>query len=610
MLRFRLARRRARVRDRPPAAAAGACRHERLARDPVLRPRRGARAASSTRSRATACRRSWSTTAAAPRPRAILAAARRRAPLAGGAPPRREPRQGRRAHDRLPARRRARRQPRAPARRRRPARRPPTCRASSRRWRSIRTPSSSACRSSTRACRGAASTGARSRAPWSGSSRSPSTCAIPCAASAAFRSRRPRASSTAGRSASAWTSTRSSRCASYWEGLEIVSVADAGALPGGRALALRRRLGRPAPRVALPAARERDGAARALAARRKGAAVTGARGGAPAPIEEVVPHSGAMLLVGPVLEHRPEFTRCRRRRGAERALRRRADGRVPAWVALEWMAQCVAAHGGLVGARARPAGAPGPLPRHARRAAPRRRLRPGRRARGLRAPPARRARPRLLRVPPRAAGRGGALAEGNLSVYVVERIEDLLPPTGRCRERESPRASERRRAGRAAPRPRHRREPRHRPRDRPRARRRRLRRERPLPRRARTRPRETAGGRRRRRGAAREAACASTSPTARPRRRRSPRTSPRTGPTGASSATPACARTPPSRRSPARPGTACCARTSTASTTCSHPLVMPMVRAHRGGRIVDDLVARRPRGQPRPGELRGLEGRA
>ena len=146
------------------------------------------------------------------------------------------------------------------------------------------------------------------------------------------------------------------------------------------------------------------------------------RGGAP--IEEVVPHSGAMLLVGPVLEHRPEFTRCAVS-VARSALFARADGRVPSWVALEWMAQCVAAHGGLVG---RALGIP---------------VRPGLflGTRGVRLRADDFGSDETLVVQARhlrgdlglvsfscqveRPGDPQPLAEGSLSVYVVERIEDL-----------------------------------------------------------------------------------------------------------------------------------------------------------------------------------------
>jgi predicted hotdog family 3-hydroxylacyl-ACP dehydratase len=146
-------------------------------------------------------------------------------------------------------------------------------------------------------------------------------------------------------------------------------------------------------------------------------------------IENVVPHSGAMLLVGPVLDHRPEFTRCRVD-VARSALFARVDGRVPAWVALEWMAQCVAAHGGLVG---HALGLP---------------VRPGLflGTRGVRLHVddfasdeslevcARHLRGELglVSFACRLERPGGTepLAEGNLSVYVVERIEQLLAHTG------------------------------------------------------------------------------------------------------------------------------------------------------------------------------------
>ncbi|MDH3687276.1 MAG: hypothetical protein OEP95_13680, partial [Myxococcales bacterium] len=65
------------------------------------------------------------------------------------------------------------------------------------------------------------------------------------------------------------------------------------------------------------------------------------------PIREIVPHDGPMLLVGDVVKHHPEITVCRVDVARSR-LFARTDGRVPSWVGLEYMAQCVAAHGGLV----------------------------------------------------------------------------------------------------------------------------------------------------------------------------------------------------------------------------------------------------------------------
>ena len=64
------------------------------------------------------------------------------------------------------------------------------------------------------------------------------------------------------------------------------------------------------------------------------------------PIAELLPHAGAMRLLECVLAHDDGGTRC-----AVRALSaapfRDASGRVPAWVALEYMAQCAAADGSL-----------------------------------------------------------------------------------------------------------------------------------------------------------------------------------------------------------------------------------------------------------------------
>ncbi len=70
------------------------------------------------------------------------------------------------------------------------------------------------------------------------------------------------------------------------------------------------------------------------------------REGFPA-IAALVPHSGPMCLLDRVLEHGPDRTMC--------AVLPRGDGLlapsdrgVPSWVGLEYMAQCIAAHGGLV----------------------------------------------------------------------------------------------------------------------------------------------------------------------------------------------------------------------------------------------------------------------
>jgi len=75
-------------------------------------------------------------------------------------------------------------------------------------------------------------------------------------------------------------------------------------------------------------------------------------------IGELIPHSGPMSLLDRVLEHSQERTICRVDPSGSAVLAR-PDGSVPAWVALEYMAQCVAVHGGLaarsVGKALRPA---------------------------------------------------------------------------------------------------------------------------------------------------------------------------------------------------------------------------------------------------------------
>ena len=64
-------------------------------------------------------------------------------------------------------------------------------------------------------------------------------------------------------------------------------------------------------------------------------------------IEELVRHSGPMCLLSRVLAHTPDETVCRV--DPERSTLFADElGRVPAWLGIEYMAQCVAAHGGLV----------------------------------------------------------------------------------------------------------------------------------------------------------------------------------------------------------------------------------------------------------------------
>jgi predicted hotdog family 3-hydroxylacyl-ACP dehydratase len=64
-------------------------------------------------------------------------------------------------------------------------------------------------------------------------------------------------------------------------------------------------------------------------------------------VAKLVPHAGRMRLVSAVLEHTPERTVCRVDVEASR-LFAGPDGSVPGWIALEWMAQAIAAHAGLV----------------------------------------------------------------------------------------------------------------------------------------------------------------------------------------------------------------------------------------------------------------------
>ncbi|HKA15519.1 MAG TPA: hypothetical protein VKH41_10920 [Myxococcota bacterium] len=64
------------------------------------------------------------------------------------------------------------------------------------------------------------------------------------------------------------------------------------------------------------------------------------------PIAELLPQAGAMRLLERVLAHGDDGTRCGVN-PSQSALFRDASGRVPAWVALEYMAQCAAADGGL-----------------------------------------------------------------------------------------------------------------------------------------------------------------------------------------------------------------------------------------------------------------------
>ena len=66
------------------------------------------------------------------------------------------------------------------------------------------------------------------------------------------------------------------------------------------------------------------------------------------PPAEILPHAGAMVLLSRVLHHEEDRTVCAVDIDAQ-LMFRDAAGNVAAWVGLEFMAQCIAAHGGLVG---------------------------------------------------------------------------------------------------------------------------------------------------------------------------------------------------------------------------------------------------------------------
>lgn len=63
-------------------------------------------------------------------------------------------------------------------------------------------------------------------------------------------------------------------------------------------------------------------------------------------VAELLPHAGGMRLLERVVAHGAGLTICETR--SQRSLLfRRADGTLPAWVAIEWMAQCAGVHGAL-----------------------------------------------------------------------------------------------------------------------------------------------------------------------------------------------------------------------------------------------------------------------
>jgi len=136
----------------------------------------------------------------------------------------------------------------------------------------------------------------------------------------------------------------------------------------------------------------------------------------------LLPHSGPMRLLARVLSHAAERTVCAVDPAASE-LFRDAEGRVPGWVALEWMAQCIAAHGGLVARISGRPPAPGMLVGAKRVELERRDFAPG----------------ETLEVEARYTGGAGALAafacslraggeivaSGSLSVYVSDSLAHL-----------------------------------------------------------------------------------------------------------------------------------------------------------------------------------------
>jgi predicted hotdog family 3-hydroxylacyl-ACP dehydratase len=64
-------------------------------------------------------------------------------------------------------------------------------------------------------------------------------------------------------------------------------------------------------------------------------------------MQELIPHAGPMVLLGRVLAHDKNATTCSIAI-AEQRLFRDPDGTVPVWFSIEYMAQCIAAHAGLV----------------------------------------------------------------------------------------------------------------------------------------------------------------------------------------------------------------------------------------------------------------------
>ncbi len=65
------------------------------------------------------------------------------------------------------------------------------------------------------------------------------------------------------------------------------------------------------------------------------------------PVNELVPHEEEMLFLQEVLEHTEAATRCAIDIDMQRRFRD-SSGNIPAWVGIEYLAQVIAAHGGLL----------------------------------------------------------------------------------------------------------------------------------------------------------------------------------------------------------------------------------------------------------------------
>ena len=65
------------------------------------------------------------------------------------------------------------------------------------------------------------------------------------------------------------------------------------------------------------------------------------------PIQELISHCGESILLDRVIDHDGDSTTTRVVVGNQRWLRQR-DGSVASWLAVEYMAQCIAAHEGLL----------------------------------------------------------------------------------------------------------------------------------------------------------------------------------------------------------------------------------------------------------------------